>query len=93
MLDGWIRDNIPTVIMGDMNEDLLKEKFKLKDHMSCKGFTQLVEHPTFDRGSLLDHIYVNDPMMLKKVSIDQTPAYYSGHDIITLNVAKNNTAK
>ena len=88
MLDGWIRDDVPTVIMGDMNEDLLRKKFKLKDHLSCKGFTQLVEKATFDKGSLIDHIYINEPMMLKTVSIDQTPAYYSGHDVITLNVSK-----
>ena len=88
MLDGWMRDEVPTVIMGDINEDLLKERSKLKDHLSCKGFTQLVELQTFDKGSLIDHIYVNEEMMLKKVSIDQTPAYYSGHDIMTLNVAK-----
>ena len=88
MLDGWIRDDVPTVIMGDMNEDLLQKKSELKDHLSCKGFTQLVEQATFDKGSLIDHIYINEPMMLKTVSIDQTPAYYSSHDIITLNVSK-----
>ena len=88
MLDGWIRDDVPTVVMGDMNEDLLQKKSKVKDHLSCKGFTQLVEKATFDKGSLIDHIYINEPMMLKTVSIDQTPAYYSSHDIITLNVSK-----
>ena len=67
LLETWIRDKIPTVIMGDVNEDLMKKKSKLKDFLSGKGFSQLIEQPTFDKGSLIDHIYVNTPMTKKTV--------------------------
>ena len=74
--------------MGDMNEDLFKENNVLKDHMFDRGFYQLVEQPTFDKGSLLDHIYVNAPMTERTVFIDQIPVYYSDHDIVSLYVSK-----
>ena len=58
LLDSWIRIDVPTVIMGDINEDFLKGKSKMKNFLSPRGFSQLIQQPTFDRGSLIDHTAV-----------------------------------
>ena len=88
--DSCIKSNKPTVIMGDIKEDLLKKRSKMKDFLSSKGFSQLVTVPTFDKGSLIDHIYVNDEMKKITGGIDQMPVYYSDHNIISLYL-RNNT--
>lgn len=53
---------VPTVILGDFNNDLL-----LPDHSTVivrflenRGFKQMTQ-PTTDSGSLLDHIFINFP--------------------------------
>ena len=38
--------------------------------------------------SLIDHIYVNDAMKDQGVSTEIDTAYYSDHDIISLNILK-----
>lgn len=52
---------IPTIVLGDFNDDLLPtpSSSKLLRLMSSRGFSQLVTMPTTDSGSLLDHIYCN----------------------------------
>jgi endonuclease/exonuclease/phosphatase family metal-dependent hydrolase len=87
-LEKWIRDGVPTVVMGDMNEDLFKENNVIKDYMSSKGFCQLIEQPTFDKGSLIDHVYINKLMLAKKHSMELTPVYYSDHDVLSLYILK-----
>ena len=46
--------------------------------MSSKGFSQLVEVPTTDSGSLLDHIYYNGSAA--STSVDVVDTYYTDHD-------------
>ena len=52
---------VPTIIVGDFNEDLLSRltSSRILKLMSSRGFSQLVQVPTTDSGSLLDHIYYN----------------------------------
>ena len=88
LLDDWIIDDIPTVVMGDINEDILVKESKFETYMAMKGFCQLIKQPTSDKGSLIDHIYVNNLMNSKKVDVEQTPVYYSDHDVITLYISK-----
>ena len=87
MLDNWIQGYTPTAVLGDVNENVLKgsmfEKF-----MRSKGFYQMVDRPTCDTGSLLDHIYVNDAMDQIGFSIQVDACYYSDHDIVSLYVTK-----
>ena len=87
-LDDWIRNDTPTVIMGDINEDILVKESKFEKYMDLKGFCQLIKQPTSDKGSLIDHIYVNNLMNSKKIEVEQVPVYYSDHDVITLYISK-----
>ena len=41
-----------------------------------------------DTGSTLDHIYVNNAMKMKGITTEIDAAYYSDHDIISLNIPK-----
>ena len=57
-----LQRQLPTIILGDFNVNLLTESSTtstLLDFMSTRGFTQLISTPTTDSGSLLDHIYYN----------------------------------
>ena len=56
--------------------------------MTNLGFSQLIMTPTFDKGTLIDHIYANKPMSDLKVFTRQEPAYYTDHDIVSLFVPK-----
>lgn len=73
-----------TVLLGDFNFDLLDTP----DHdilqlMAHHGFRQCVTGPTTDQGSLLDHVYVNQPVT---VHVDVVDTYYSDHDIICVSL-------
>ena len=73
--------------MGDVNMDF-SENCKSNVFLKKAGFTQLIKEPTCETGSLIDHIYVNEPLMSLGVSTEQSGAYYSDHDVITLYICK-----
>ena len=78
--------NMPTIVLGDFNDDLLaKPESRLASFMSHHGFSQLVHSPTTDNGSLLDHVYYNRPSDHCKVQV--IDAYYSDHDIVHCSFA------
>ena len=56
--------------------------------MRERGFSQLIQKPTYDDGTLIDHIYVNQALSELGSITEQTAAYYSDHDIVTLLIAK-----
>ena len=75
----------PHIILGDFNEDLLTKTTPLKDFMTNEhGFTQLINQPTTDYGSLLDHIYLNN-ITSKAVSHVQD-IYFTDHDLTLLHI-------
>ena len=76
---------LPTVILGDFNENLLPytSSSRLLQFMSSKGFSQLVKVATTDSGSMLDHIYYNQPCAGVVEVID---TYYSDHDACFLSL-------
>ena len=86
-LDNWITFEQPTAVIGDVNWDYSQDT-KMKDLMRQREFFQLIEKPTFDRGTLIDHIYINKPLREKKSSTEQVSAYYTDHDIISLFIPK-----
>ena len=86
VLLSWI-DNVPTAVLGDMNEDILKSS-KIQRFMRSKGFHQVIKEPTCSTGSLIDHIYVNDSMSELGIFSELDAVYYSDHDVITLYVSK-----
>ena len=54
--------------------------------MEKKGFQQLIHQPTYEEGSLIDHVYVNKCMKNLNVSVETFSVYFSDHDIITLYI-------
>ena len=89
LLDMWIENDVPTAVMGDINENLGALRIRpFQKKMNSFGFEQLIKNATCDTGSTLDHIYVNEAMKLKGITTETEAAYYSDHDIITLNIPK-----
>ena len=61
---------------------------KLKKwHKLCANSIS-IQKPTFDKGTLIDHIYVNQALIDLGVFTEQEAAYYTDHDIVTLFIAK-----
>ena len=77
---------VPTIIVGDFNEDLLSRSTssRILQLMSSRGFSQLVQVPTTDSGSLLDHIYYNG--ITEDAVVDVIDTYYSDHDATYLSL-------
>ena len=74
-----------TIILGDFNENLLSPSpSPLLQLMSSRRFYQLVQGPTTDSGSLLDHIYCNGAV--NDALIDVVDTYYSDHDATYLSL-------
>ena len=73
---------LPTLILGDFNLDLLScnNDRRLINFMTINNFTQIVNEPTTDLGSLIDHIYYNRP--ISDLFIEVSDTYYSDHDTI-----------
>ena len=78
---------VPTIILGDFNDDLLSisSSSRLLQLMSSKQFSQLVQVPTTDSGSLLDHIYCNTIGV--DIHVDVVDTYYSDHDATYLSLS------
>ena len=71
--------HVPTCIVGDFNEDV-----SITSNMHCctmfrlQGFKQMVNKPTHDSGTIIDHVYISQT--LNTVQTDVTDCYYSDHD-------------
>ena len=79
LLDMWIEKDVPTALMGDVNENLGVMKIRpFNKKMSSLGFEQLIKNVTCDMGSTIDHIYVNNSMKLKTARIYQMTNSISG---------------
>ena len=73
--------NVPTCIIGDFNEDV-----SITSNICCcrifrlQGFKQMVNKPTYDSGTIIDHVYMSQT--LNTMQTDVTDCYYSNHDCI-----------
>ena len=78
---------VPTIILGDFSDNLLSTSASLRllQFMVSKGFSQLVQAPTTDSGSLLDHVYCND-VGEDTYYVDVIDTYYSDHDTKCLSL-------
>ena len=85
LLDTWISEDVPTALIGDVNESLHKPFYK---KMQSIGFEHLINVPTCETGSIIDNIFVNNAMKAKNVSTDVDATYYSDHDIVSLYIPK-----
>ncbi len=76
---------VPTIVMGDVNDCLSNQvNTKLTNVMSSHGFTQLVQSPTTDSGTLIDHVYYNGT--LNGVIVEVSDIYYSDHDAVFVSI-------
>ena len=73
--------HVQTCIVGDFNEDV-----SITSNMHCctmfrsQGFKQMVNKPTHDSGTIIDHVYMSQT--LHTMQTDVTDCYYSDHDCI-----------
>ena len=77
--------HVPTCIVGNFNEDVL-----ITSHTHCctmfrlQGFKQMVNKPTHDSGTIIDHIHVSQTV--NTMQTDVTDCYYSDHDCILCSI-------
>ena len=86
-VDNWIEKDKPTAVIGDVNWDFSRDT-RMKKSMKVRGFSQQIQKATYDDGTLIDHVYVNEPMIDQGIFTEQEAAYFTDHDIVTLFIAK-----
>ena len=57
------------LVVSDFNDDLMGNTTKICSWLESNGFKQLIDHPTTDQGSLLDHVYFNGLCLFKLKSL------------------------
>ncbi|XP_062572139.1 uncharacterized protein LOC134234095 [Saccostrea cucullata] len=78
--------NIPTLISGDFNVNLLQESPSqklLETFFASYGFQQIIDSPTHISGSLLDHMYCNFAIPTDVYKTVQ-PTYFSQHSFVQI---------
>ena len=86
-MEDLINESRPMAIVGDMNMKIHKNN-PFQGFLSNKGFHQLISEPTFDSGSLIDHVYVNQGLLNLGCTVEKTSVYYSDHDAISILIKK-----
>ena len=74
-------------IIGDFNEDLSKMAYTyccllLQQH----GLKQIITKPTYDSGTIIDHIYITPDIQAVP---DVSDCYYSDHDYVLCGLSTN----
>ncbi|XP_078596399.1 uncharacterized protein LOC144873191 isoform X1 [Branchiostoma floridae x Branchiostoma japonicum] len=70
-----------TVILGDFNENLMSSENKMiLSFLMQNGFKQLIESPTTERCTLIDHVYISQLSAVVNHGVIQT--FYSYHDAV-----------
>ena len=73
--------HVPTCIVGDFNEDIsITSNMCCRTMLSLQGFKQMVNKPTHDSGTIIDHVYVSQTV--NTMQTDITDCYYSDNDCI-----------
>jgi len=70
------------VIMGDFNEDIFTSSSVVK-LMESHGYSQQVQNPTTEKGTLIDHVYTK---AMEGISVDVVQTYYSFHQAIVISL-------
>ena len=77
-------DDMKLCLIGDFNEDiLLTEDTTLCSSMKLKQLKQMVSKPTHDSGTLIDHVYTSDDLIVKT---DVSDCYFSDHDYVLCTI-------
>ena len=73
--------HVPTCIVGDFNEDVsVTSNTHCCTMLRLQGLKQMVNKPTHDSGTIIDHVYVSQTV--NTMQTDVTDCYYSDHDYI-----------
>ena len=72
------------LVVSDFNDDLMGNTTKISSWFKRNGFNQLIDQPTTDQGSLLDHVYFNGVSLIQTEVCD---TYYSDHDCTIIAIA------
>ena len=84
-LQYFLEANTVHFVVGDFNIDALTGNPRLQTILS--SYTQVVNEPTHQSGSLLDHIYVKNTIFEKfSISTSTINIYFSDHDAVRLKV-------
>ena len=72
---------VPTCIVGDFNEDVsITSNTHCCTMFRSQGFKQMVNKPTHDSGTIIDHVYMSQT--LHTMQTDVTDCNYSDQDCI-----------
>ena len=78
----------PTLICGDFNTNHLESENRVSRFLTeTLQFRQIVIKPTHEKGSLLDQVWINEPLF-DKVRIEQMCVSFSDHDLIRIVLSK-----
>mgnify|MGYP001215842512 CR=1 FL=1 len=82
ILEEWLTPDVPTTVMGDMNDST----HQMKPFLESKGFQQMIRRATHDKGNCIDHLYLNQELLDLQPKVEQQSVYFSDHDIITMSI-------
>ena len=86
-ISNMISVEIPTIILGDMNINLLKEN----NHPMIKCFEEMnffqhVQFATHQQGGLIDLVFASHHFIQHRISVNQKGIYYSDHDCLHVRI-------
>ncbi|XP_052691604.1 uncharacterized protein LOC128169518 [Crassostrea angulata] len=82
VVDFYKRRYLNLIIIGDMNEDA-RMQGPIQSFLESVGFMQMVHFYTTEGGTILDHVYVTDPL---KTCVHKVSFYFSYHEAIEIHV-------
>ena len=86
-----IKDDKPTLIMGDFNVCTVKQPHNsITRRLADLGFFQLVTKATHIRGGHIDHVYWRDSVepAFKAPVVERYSPYYSDHDALLVTLMR-----
>ena len=84
LLSSTALSHAEVLVVGDFNDDLMAKTTKIRSCFQSNGFNQLIDQPTTDQGSLLDHVYFNG---VSPIQTEVCDTYYSDHDCTIIAIA------
>ena len=84
LLSSTALSHAEVLVVGDFNNDLMPKTTKIRSCFQSNGFNQLIDQPTTDQGSLLDHVYFNG---VSPIQTEVCDTYYSDHGCTIIAIA------
>ena len=70
------------VVMGDFNDDIFKSS-TISQFVTSRGYVQLVNQSTTEKGTSIDHVYVKTTQYHVEAKV--VPTYFSDHEGVVLS--------